>query len=276
VRLLSQRHVRREELHAATCELVCQSLRLGITGTTLKAAGMLAEAQAGWEYTPSSAPAPEPDPAQLLQLQLSMHVTGTDHGYLVSWARTSMHIVRIPYSMQAVTAIAHSLKAVYDAYSTPGTQVPCSLGEMPPELRGKLSELGSQVARLCSSCRRIGLPGAHFWNNVALAGCCADNVGFLCTSSWQTSRLPDAISNVQGHLDSQVLERLLDLVCKGAEDAHKLPALAHDMWLSSDIEAMPVPLQDGQVLANERGLTEGARRLRACQSLRPLGTNVFV
>ena len=120
------------------------------------------EAQSGWEYQPLSNVPATPDPSLLLQLQLSMSVTGASHGYLVSWSRTNMRIVRTAYVPDVVTAVENSIYVVNELYAEPKEFVPTNVSDFPVNLRVVLTELASQVELLCSnsSLQNINVPGA--------------------------------------------------------------------------------------------------------------------
>ena len=120
-----------------------------------------AESQTEWEYLPLSSAPHNPNPGQLLQLQLCMHATGARHRYAISWARTSMRIVRIPYSFETLVAVARSLNAVHNLYSQPGVDVPDGVSSFPLRLRVLLQELAAQVQQVYNSSVSIPVPGAR-------------------------------------------------------------------------------------------------------------------
>ena len=100
------------------------------------------------------------DPAYLAQMQLQLHATGADIGYLVSWARKQLSVIKVPYSFDFVQAAARVLVHVVTDFVTPETlpRIPHDATGLSSEHQNAVKALVTALSAVKQGCTTFQLP----------------------------------------------------------------------------------------------------------------------
>ena len=154
-------------LRHCSCSSCIDTLSWHIEFTDYNRLFELTPLRAGFEYTfvPSVPPfsLDTLDVAYVLQVQFQLHATGAEFGYLVSWARSGLSVIKIPYSYELISACALVLQDVIINYLSPQEipKIPQNFPSLPETLQHKVIEVHTQLGAVVRRCELLTLQGAE-------------------------------------------------------------------------------------------------------------------